>query len=61
MDTRDESLIKNPWSVPITLPQNPTSIKKSILNTKKKRKIWNKENRTMDGVTTGNVVLKNND
>ena len=46
---------QKPWSVPITLPPNPTSIKKSILDTKKKRKIWNKEN------STGNIVLKNKD
>ena len=62
MDTwDDESPIKKPWSVPLTLPQNPTSIKKSIINTKKKRKIWNKENRTMDGISTGNIVLQKKD
>ena len=61
MDTQDKYPIKKPWSIPITLPPITTSIKKSILDTKKKRKIWNKENRTMDVVTAGNIVLNNKD
>ena len=35
--------------------------KKEYPQYEKEKKNWNKENRTMDGVTTGNVVLKNND
>ena len=60
MDTQDESPIQKPRSVPITLPPITNSIKNSILHTKNKRKIWNKENRTIDVVTTGNInVVKN--